>query len=328
MQRVILAVGYHDREAPRHWNICKELRGKGYEVRECHTTRRGFIGKCVDLWRQFREKSTGVSEVLVTFPGHYLVSLAWLLTRIPRRQLTFDAFLSLWDSLVDDRRLVSRWNPYSWFLWFVDYVSTHLADEVLLDTEAHRKFFIERFHLKPEHVHVVYLGTREDLFIPATEDGGQRTENRGRCEVLFYGTYIPLQGVESIIDAARLLQESHPQIHFTLVGAGQTYPATRALAEKYKLTNVTFKPPVPFRELPGIIRTADLCLGIFGRTAKARRVIPHKVYDAVGCGVPIVTSDTPAIREKFAHHPLVHFCKAGNPQDLAEKIIHFYQHQQ
>lgn len=117
------------------------------------------------------------------------------------------------------------------------------------------------------------------------------------------------------------MQEKQPQIHFTLIGKGQTLPATQELARSLGLINTTFAPPVPLEHLPSHIHSADLCLGIFGTSAKVQRVIPHKVLDAVACGVPVITADTPAIRERFADHPLVHLVPAGNAEELARTIL-------
>ena len=42
---------------------------------------------------------------------------------------------------------------------------------------------------------------------------------------------------------------------------------------------------------------ADVCLGVFGTSDKAARVVPNKVYDALAAGRPLVTADSPAARE-------------------------------
>lgn len=286
---------------------------------ECRTQAKGFFGKYSDLRRQFRTIGHDAGAVLVTFPGHYLMPLAWLLTRKPRKTLIFDAFISLSDTLVDDRGKVSWWHPYAWFLYVVDWVSCHLANEVLIDTEAHRQFFIRRFHLRPERIRAVDVGTREDLFRPDDVVARQR---RGAADfhVLFYGTYIPLHGIEYILQAAAIIEKKQMNARFTLIGGGQTYKQMRALAEKLALKNITFIPMVPFTDLPGMIRESDLCLGIFGTSGKTQRVIPHKVYDAVACGVPILTARTPAILEKFSNDPRVLLCNAGDAENLAANI--------
>jgi glycosyltransferase involved in cell wall biosynthesis len=51
--------------------------------------------------------------------------------------------------------------------------------------------------------------------------------------------------------------------------------------------------------LPQRIASYDIALGIFGTTAKAPLVIPNKIFHYAACAKPIVTIDTPAIREVF-----------------------------
>ncbi len=315
----ILAFGFHDRKSPRHSTVCEELTKNGGTVIECHTEARGFFAKCADLRKKFSKAMSAENPdspltVLVPFPGHFLMPLAWLLTRRPRRRLIFDAFISLYDTDISDRRRCSPWHPWAWVLWMSDWLSMYLADEVLIDTEEHRKFLIKTFHLQPEHMKVIYLQARKDLFYPARNP---RPETRSRFEVFFYGTMIPLQGVDYILDAAKILEERNAPVHFTLVGSEKI----RHMVEGIGLKNVTSRGFVPMEQLPEMIRASDLCLGIFGTSGKAQRVIPHKVVDAVACGVPVLMGDTPAMRERYADHPLVHLVPTGNAQAIADEIM-------
>ncbi|MBI3332453.1 glycosyltransferase [Candidatus Peregrinibacteria bacterium] len=314
--RSILAFGYHDQSAPRHWNLKKLYEGRGLTMVECHTTARGLTAKWRDLGRKFHAMPQDAEAVLVMFPGHTLVLLAWHLTRHPRKRLIFDAFISLWDTQVLDRKKYSVLNPIAWALYLLDWLSMHLADEVLIDTEEHRTYLIRTFGLRPDRVTAVPVGTRPDLFKP----GMPHSYQGGTFNVIFYGTYIPLQGIEHILAAAAKLQASHPDVHFTLVGTGQTYPAMRKFAENLKLRNVTFRDRIPYEELPRFLQSGHVSLGIFGTSRKAKRVIPHKVYDAVACGVPVITMDSPAIREKYREWQGVHLVPPGDSEALARKI--------
>ena len=69
------------------------------------------------------------------------------------------------------------------------------------------------------------------------------------------------------------------------------------------------------------IKEADVVLGIFGATRKTQMVIPNKVYEGLALGKAVITADTPAIRELLTDHENVLLCKAGDPQDLANKIL-------
>lgn len=335
MSKTLVLLGYDDAASPRTWTVRRHFEREGWIVRECRTEARGFLKKLLDLRRRWKRVRREADAVLVTFPGHYLMPFAWLLTRLPsktpsqtpsvvegsgvggRKPLFFDAFISLSDSIVDDRRLVSWRHPYAWFLFLVDAMSCRLADRIYLDTEAHRQFFLRRFGLRPERVAVIPLQARPDLFAPRAAP----LPPHPVFNVFFYGTYIPLQGVAHILRAASIVGNAEPNVHFTLVGGGQQAEEMRRLAEELKLRNVTFVPFAPLAELPRMLRNADLALGIFGTTDKAARVVPHKVIDAVACGVPVLTRDSPAIRERYADHPGVLLCPPGDPAAIARVIL-------
>jgi glycosyltransferase involved in cell wall biosynthesis len=136
--------------------------------------------------------------------------------------------------------------------------------------------------------------------------------------VLYFGQYIPLHGVEVIIEAARLLDGD--RIEFHLVGKGQMYAA--AVQRAQGLSNVVFHhtwlPPADL--IAQHIAPADVCLGVFDPGPKAGRVIPQKVYAALAAGKPIITGDSPAIRELLTHAVNALLVPRGAPEALARAI--------
>ena len=66
---------------------------------------------------------------------------------------------------------------------------------------------------------------------------------------------------------------------------------------------------------------SDLCLGIFGTSPKARRVIPNKIFDALACARAVLTGDTPAVRELLRPGNDVWVCPPGDPDPLADAIV-------
>jgi glycosyltransferase involved in cell wall biosynthesis len=76
---------------------------------------------------------------------------------------------------------------------------------------------------------------------------------------------------------------------------------------------------LPLDEIPGEIARATVCLGIFGTSDKVQRVIPNKVFECVAMGRPVVTADTPAMREAFGVDEIA-LVPAGDPHALAEAV--------
>lgn len=144
---------------------------------------------------------------------------------------------------------------------------------------------------------------------------------KGKFKLGFHGSFIPLQGVEYILGAAEILKEEHRDIVFLIVGDGQTYKEMRALAAQKDLDNVSFLGRFPLNELPQFILSCDVCLGIFGSSRKTDRVIPNKVYEYIALGKPVISADTPAIREFFSDNQDIALCKKADSLSLSKKII-------
>jgi glycosyltransferase involved in cell wall biosynthesis len=139
-------------------------------------------------------------------------------------------------------------------------------------------------------------------------------------DVLFFGSFLPLHGVEIIAEAALLLAKEKA-IRFRFIGQGQTYPQVRAFFKEHGLDNADFLGRLSLSRLPGEIAKADICLGVFGRTEKSRRVVPHKIYQALAMGKAVVTARSPAVEEFFVHRRSIYLCDEPLPASLALAVL-------
>ena len=65
----------------------------------------------------------------------------------------------------------------------------------------------------------------------------------------------------------------------------------------------------------------DVCLGIFGRTEKASRVIPYKAYEALAMRKPLITGDSKASRELLVDGVHALLSPMSDPAALAERLL-------
>ena len=305
--------GHFDPEYGRNRNVAKALRRAGALVVDI-SDRRRFVARTPKLaymgWR-------GRADVIfVGFPGHSDVPSAKLVARRRRAPVVLDVLTSLWETNVIDRRSVPARSLRAYRYRLTDRVALSLADAVLLDTDAHIAWFQATFGIPRSKLNRVWVGADDDLMTRCPQARADRA-----FKVFFYGSFIPLHGIEHIIHAAERLQKRDEDIRFVLCGAGQTLPAMRRLASSRHVSNVEFIGRQPAPELHRLMCESDVCLGIFGTSPKARAVIPNKVFDALACARPEITGDTPAVREALTDGTDARLCRPGDAEALAEAVL-------
>ena len=305
--------GIYDPSYARNRILIDGLRQNGVEVIECQSRARGFV-KYLDLIRKHRKIESSYDAMVVGFPGYQAMILSWFLTKKP---IVFDCFSSLYDSMVWDRKQISERSVGALYFWFLDWISMRLADRVLFDTEAHIDYASTAFGIRKEKFRRIWIGAQTDIFSPRFS-AKQEVPGERSFLALFFGSCIPLQGIEYIVEAAKRLENE--SIHFAIIGNGQMKEKIVQFAEKLAIKNVIFFDVVSQRELPRKIAEADICLGIFGNTAKTQHVIPNKVYECLAMKKPVITADTPAARELLKDSD-VFFVKTADSASLAEGIL-------
>lgn len=309
----LLYAGAYKPDYARTRMLLKGLKLHGIAV-DTVNIRQPRLGKYFRLWQAMRRRGGDHDAVLIGFPGHLVVPIAWLATRGKKMPIIFDAFTSLFDAMTSARQQVRPWSLRGARYFFLDWLACRLADAVLLDTRAHADYLAQLVHVRREKFAVVYVGSDLPEFPPAVALAGPADT----FLINFHGHYSPFHGVDVIVRAAKLL-ESEP-IHFRLIGRGQEYPEVSRLAQALHVTNVTFIPDVDSAALSGYIGQSDLCLGVFGG-GKQRPVIPNKIYEALALGKPILTARLPAMDELFTPEVHVAYCQPNDPADLAAQIL-------
>lgn len=250
--------------------------------------------------------------VIVPYPGHFDMPIIAPLCRVRRIPVIFDIFISLYDTIVVDRQLASRVSPIGIVTRVIDRLACRLADLTLADTPPHADYFATLSGVSRDRFRIVWLGAQEDLFHPRPTV--QPDSNR----VLFHGTFIPLQGLETIVRAAKKLEADG--IRVSVVGDGQERETVDRLVSELNVQNLDQMGMLPIEQVPEEIARAGVCLGIFGTTGKANRVVPNKLYECLAVGRPVVTADTAAVRSAFAAGEEVVTVPPGDAESLAVAV--------
>jgi len=310
----VLYFGTYQRDYPRNAQVISCLRAAGVTVEERHVAvwdgRRdnwsAGVGAAARLaaaeLRLLKPPRIEFDALLVGYPGHFDLPAARVAAR--GRPVVFNPLVSLSDTFVGDRGRFGPGSAPARALAADDRRALRSASLVVADTRADADHLAELAGLPPDRVGVAFVGAEDRLFTPGWEPAEPFT-------VLFVGKLIPLHGLETILAAAR----ATPELRFRLVGSGQLEQLVRE-----RPPNVEWLPWVEYEQLPSELQRAGCALGIFGTSDKARRVIPNKAFQALACGTPLVTADTPAARELLVDGESALLVPPGDASALTDAI--------
>lgn len=238
--------------------------------------------------------------------------------KFKNKYLVVDFFISMYDTLVYDRR---KFLPNSFMahkLHELDKKTLDIADSVIVDTREHGKYFMNEFHCNPIKVQVLYLEADKKIYFPQKSRKPPKYCNK--FLIHYFGSILPLQGVEIVIEAAVKLQHISA-IHFEIIGPINTKMQTALL------DTITYIDWLPQEKLAEHITWADLCLaGHFAENIdKARRTIPGKAFIYEAMGKPMILGDNNANRELYHEDNNHYYVEMGNADMLAEKILAIYR---
>lgn len=242
-------------------------------------------------------------------------------TRWARRHgipVVFDPMISYWDKKVLEQRKWKADEPRAKRLLAWEAKRFNAVDRLLCDTSCHADFFHTRLGVPREKLRVLFTGTDEAVFKPADRpEDDPPHDPKAPLRVLYHGAFLPLHGTEVIVEAARRTQ--HLNLHWDFLGWGARKAAAMEMAKD--LPNVTFLDRVPYVEVPRVIRTADIVLGVFGTTEKASRVIGNKVYEAMACCRPVINETCTGYPPEAKTCPAITFIPPGDPQALVDAVL-------
>ena len=308
--------GNYGPDYPRNRVVIEALEGLGHQV------------------SRFTPRFSVLGDLEATLRGLPRPDLVWVpcfrqrdlraASRYARRigvPLVFDPLISSFDKQVNERRKFSADSSRGRRLLQWERALFALPEVIVADTRGHADYFREILGVEQPKLVVIPVGAEEEMFrqqplrVKAADEP---------LEVLFFGTFIGLHGIEQVVEAAGLYQG--PPVRWRLLGEGPLRTVCEArvceLQAEHPGLDIAFEGWRPLAELPARLAAADVFLGIFGTSGKALRVIPNKVYQGLALGRPIVTAATAAFPEELraGENAGLLWCRPGDPADLAAAV--------
>ena len=221
----------------------------------------------------------------------------------------------MYDTLVFDRKKIRENSIFAKILKAIDKRTILLADYIISDTKEHGKYFIEEFNADKEKINVLYLEADKSIYYEEKIEKPYKLKDK--FIVLYFGSILPLQGVDIVLGAVDILK-NHKDIFFYIIGPIQKK------YNKIEGDNVEYIDWLSQEELAKYINFSDLCLaGHFNKNInKAKRTIPGKAYIYDAMNKKMILGENPANHELFTENKgKYYFVEMGSSEKLAEKIL-------
>jgi len=292
----------------------KILELQGVEVIECHEKISGVSSFILGYFRLiFKHQKLDYDVMIIPWRGIIALPLAKVLCKKP---IVYNSAISIYDTLVLDRKTIKPNSVKAKIIHVIEKLAYQWSDMIYTESFAYIKYFVNEFSLDKNKFRRLFLSVDETIYQPLPYK-----EPTQKFKVLYFGTFIPLHGTDTIVEAAKIVSK-YKDIVFIFSGTGQEKILVENLAKKYHLSNVKFLGFVEKSIYLKNITEADVCLGIFGKSSKAKNVVTNKVTQILASQKPLITMDSEAIREINAENEKNCILVPPNdPKKLAEAIL-------
>lgn len=169
----------------------------------------------------------------------------------------------------------------------IERVSIHLPYRISA-ASSHTQHLIQSELKRTKGVSIVGSGIDTKLIASLQPAGVQ-------CDVLYSGRFVKDKNVDKLVEAVALVAKSNPAIRCTIIGHGVEEANIRKLIATLKVTKqITLLPPLPdSQDVYAYMKAAKVfCL------PSVREGFGIVALEALGCGIPVITTNSPANASK------------------------------
>lgn len=262
-----------------------------------------------------------VDVVVATSPQFFTAVSGWALSVIKRKKFIFE-LRDIWPASITavgamkDSLVIKLLEKLEMFLY-------RRSDAIVSVTHSFKKELIER-GVDGEKISVVLNGVDLSKYQSAqckNSSFAKEYQLDDKFVVGYIGTHGMAHALEHVIDAAEYLK-ANDNVRFIFAGGGSAKDKLVELVKQKQLNNVVFIPRQPKENMPALWSLCDVSLISLRDTPLFKTVIPSKIFESMGMGLPILAAiphgEASDIIES-ANAGVI--CSPENGKALAEEII-------
>lgn len=257
---------------------------------------------------------------IVYFPPMNLGIWKMRVCKFLNKKVIYEYYISMYDTFVLDRKTVIPNSKEALKLLRNDrYYQKNSHVIYLNQTEARRYSFLASLDLAKLDYSIFPLTIEE-------RQSGYLNYFKGNdtCfNMVWWGTYIPLHGLDKLLDAFLILHGKNANYRFYIYGNDEILAKPYIeFVEKNQLTEYVFiYNDITFQNglEEEIVKKCSLAFGAFGDSDKAKSVILNKTIEAMGMRIPVLTQQSEAYLEFFENDESI-FLTKSTVEGIVERV--------
>ena len=273
------------------------------------------------LWIELFIKAAFTDIIYLPPMNARFIKSAIVASQFFNKKLIVEMYISLYDTLVRDRKLTEDGSRQA-KEWAQKDILALTKSDYVIHTASHELTYWEKIlsiNIKPDKVFIAPVCNVSPLFRKRSY------EQDGVLRICWWGTFIPLHGLDNILESMKILKEQKVKFTCNLFGVDNSffYSYAEKIHSNELNSHVFLRKDLSFANsyLPKhLVENCDLALGIFGNTDKAHNAVPNKLIEALSMGIPTLTMNSPALREFFNPETDLWVCEPS-AESIAASII-------
>lgn len=301
-----------------------------WRVKTYITPNEGFFKRSLDyisfmlssiIFGLFTKK---VDVVIGTSPQFFTVISSWFLSKVKRIPFIFE-LRDIWPASITAVGAMKQ----NFIIKLLEKIELFLYDEAKLIISVTESFRddLEKRGVKKEKIRVIHNGVDLKRFHKKPDKDNTYIEKlnlEGKFIVGYIGTLGLAHSIENILFAAERTLENK-NIIYVLAGNGAEKNNLENIIKKRKLTNVLMIPNQPREKITKLWSVCDLSIVNLKNTPLFSTVIPSKIFESMGSGLPIIISVPKGEATKIIENTYSGIVvEPENPDQLSDSILSIY----
>ncbi len=205
-------------------------------------------------------------------------------------------------------------------MFWLEKQSFNRADKSIATNKSYQKVAIDRGGMAPEDVYIVRNAPELKKFDRLRRELEDEIEAKDHLQVGYVGVMGSQEGIDLLLEAARIIKEKRANIRFVLIGSGPAAEELRKQAKEMNLADtVEFTGRISDKELVRRLLESDICVNPDLATPMNDKSTMNKIMEYMALEKPIVQFDL--TEGRYSAKKAALYADDNNTQDLADKIL-------